>query len=228
MFIAVDGIDGAGKTTLVAKLAELLKPLNPQITKEPTGNSRWGQQLRLAAAEGRLSRKEELEYFHKDRLQHIKEIIQPVIDEGRPVITDRYVDSSLAFQADTPEEADQLYKKSLPDILVPDLTIILRCPVKVGLDRIRNRADRPVTHFETVETLQKARAIYETRRGNNYVHVDATGTAEQTFLESVEILGRRFAEIRVLLRDRQVNYSPQDNESFDNDSIGSEVPTPLK
>ena len=83
MFLAIDGIDGAGKTTLVNHLAVLLQSLSPVITKEPTKNSKWGQRLRRAAIEGRLPLQQEIEYFHKDRLNHIENVIAPALDQDQ-------------------------------------------------------------------------------------------------------------------------------------------------
>ena len=82
MFIVVDGIDGAGKSTLVLQLAELLGSINPEVTKEPTDHSKWGKRLRAAAVEGRLPHDKELEYFRKDRLHHIDRVIKPALEKG--------------------------------------------------------------------------------------------------------------------------------------------------
>lgn len=195
MFIAVDGIDGAGKTTLVRQLVERLKMFDPVATKEPTDKSHWGQKLREAARNGRLPRDEEIEYFHKDRLHHIANVIGPALAAGKTVISDRYVDSTLAFQADSPEQADELYETFLPEILVPDITFILDCPVEIGLRRIRR--DRPsLTEYEKREVLERARAIYESRSGEHYVHLDASGDPNSTFEQAWDQLFRRFRKVQ--------------------------------
>ncbi|MGA0394199.1 MAG: dTMP kinase [Rhodospirillales bacterium] len=193
MFIAVDGIDGSGKTTLVKNLRDHFASQNPVITKEPTDNSQWGQKMRIAAAEGRLSREIELEYFHKDRLEHIATVILPAINQGRIVITDRYVDSMLAYQANTPEEANVLYENVVEEILIPDITFILVCSVEIGLERIRKReADKGLSHFENDNALKRAAAIYESRKGDHYAFCDASGTSENTLRQALETLKQRF------------------------------------
>ncbi len=191
MFIAVDGIDGAGKTTLVSQLSNLLGiQFQPLITKEPTNLSKWGQRLRESAKTGRLPKPVEIEYFHKDRLFHIKNVIRPAILQNRVVLTDRYVDSTLAFQCETIAEADRLYGVFKDEILIPDITFILKCPVEIGLDRIaRNRPDR--TKFENQDTLELARSIYESRKGEHYAFLDASGSIESTFNQAVFELIRR-------------------------------------
>jgi len=191
LFIAVDGIDGSGKTTLVAALAAWLAPLDPVATKEPTSTSEWGRRLRESAVVGRLPKAQEIEYFHRDRLQHIAEVIRPALAAGRPVITDRYVDSLLAFQAEDLADADRLYARFKDEIQVPDVSFILDCPVAVGLARIARGRDGRST-FETDEALERARRIYEARRNDHYCHVKADGTADETFAAARVELIRRF------------------------------------
>lgn len=194
MFIAVDGIDGAGKTTLVRQLIACLRAFDPMETKEPTDQSHWGQKLRTAARNGRLPRDKEIEYFHRDRLHHIRTVIRPALNAGKTVITDRYVDSTLAFQADSPEQAEELYERFLPEILVPDITFILDCPVEIGMARIKR--DRPAfSEYEKREVLERARTIYESRTGDHYVHLDASGDPEATLRQAIEHLKARFRQI---------------------------------
>src|SRR5690242_967775 len=155
MFIAVDGIDGAGKTTLVRQLVSRLKAFDPLSTKEPTDQSHWGQRLRAAAQTGRLPRDKEIKYFHRDRVHHIQSVIRPALEAGRTVICDRYVDSTLAFQTDSPVQADELYEQFASEILTPDITFILDCTVEIGLDRIR-RSRLAFTEYERREVLERA------------------------------------------------------------------------
>lgn len=191
LFIAVDGIDGSGKTTLVNQLADLLQPFDPIVTKEPTSSSKWGRLLRDSASSGRLPRATEIEYFHLDRIYHLEHVIIPMLKRGRAVITDRYVDSTLAFQAESPKEAQELYKQFLPEIREPDLTIILDCLVAVGQQRIQ-KARGKLTKFEDSETLERAKSIYDSRNGTNYCHLDANGSIEFTFGQAVAVLCQRF------------------------------------
>ena len=189
MFIAVDGIDGSGKSTLVKGIVALLAPFRPLTTKEPTDASIWGQRLRRSAKEGRLPRATEIEYFHKDRLHHIATVIRPALERGRIVVTDRYVDSTLAFQADSADEADSLYESYLgTEILRPDITMILRCSVSQGRQRIQRRDKGSVSTFESDEAQRRAKEIYETRFGSHYRFIDASGTEENTLRQAVAVL----------------------------------------
>jgi dTMP kinase len=194
MFIAVDGIDGSGKTTLVGRLIELLRPLDPVATKEPTNDSEWGRRLRASAVSGRLPKATEIDYFHRDRLHHLETVVRPALSAGRPVVTDRYVDSTLAFQADDLADAEHLYSRFAGELLTPDITFILDCPVETGLGRIARGRDGHST-FETNEFLDRARRIYASRQNGHYAHLDASGTANDTFAQANNILQARFPDL---------------------------------
>ena len=210
MFIAVDGIDGAGKTTLVGGLADILNAYAPLITKEPTDDSEWGRRLRASATEGRLPRDRELEFFRKDRVFHVEQVIRPALEAGRWVISDRYVDSTLAFQTDSPEEADTLYQAMLDEILVPDLTIILDCSAEIGLRRVWE-ARHALSQFEKLQTLMKAEKIYRSRRGANYVHIDAEDSAERTLEDAVIAVTGRARSLGIPIATRSVGYHSGDD-----------------
>src|SRR5437867_1133610 len=89
--IAIEGIDGAGKTTQTQLLAGLLQDRGYEVvtTKEPT-KGKWGTMLREKAKTGRLSPEEELNAFLNDRKEHIETIIRPNLEAGKVVIADRY------------------------------------------------------------------------------------------------------------------------------------------
>ncbi len=200
VFIVVDGIDGAGKTTLVQQLATQFAGLDPVVTKEPTDASEWGRALRSSATRGRMACDQEIEYFHKDRLHHLRTLVKPALAAQRLVICDRYVDSTLAFQGRSPADADIMYDGFLPDIVVPDITLILDCPVDTGLARIR-RARSKLTAFEDLSTLERAREIYRTRQGPHYVHIDASRSIEDTFRQACTELNVRFPHLRPFLSE---------------------------
>ena len=193
MFVAVDGIDGAGKTTLARHLQKFFAASNPLVTKEPTADSEWGLALRDSAKNGRLPREIEIEYFHRDRVEHIKNVIKPALAAGRMVISDRYVDSTLAYQCKSPKEADSLYRKFLPEILVPDLTFILDCAVDTGLRRVASR-NNGTSSFENHEVLETARIIFASRKESHHVHIDASRSAHDTFQIVIESFRSRFPD----------------------------------
>lgn len=201
MLIAIDGIDGAGKTTLAESLKRRLACLDPIIEKEPTEHSEWGRRLRESARVGRLPTEVELEYFHKDRIEHIQRIVQPALERGQLVILDRYVDSTLAFQARDVQDANRMYQEFLSEILVPNFTFILDCPPEIGLARIaRSRSEQ--SQFERIDTLNHAETIYHSRQGPTYHHIDATRSAEHTLDQVLRILTTHSEKIRQILEKR--------------------------
>ncbi len=172
MFVVIEGIDGSGKSTLAKAIAEKLGS-RAVLTREPTDASSWGRRLREAEIKGRLNRADEIEHFHRDRMHHLETFIRPALARGQIVITDRYVDLTLAYQASDIADADKLFAQMAPELDVPDLVIVLDLPVETALGRIgKGRGTK--TQFELKETLERARAIYDSRKGPQYHHLDAT------------------------------------------------------
>jgi len=187
LFISVDGIDGAGKTTLCARLADWIGRDNVVLTKEPTADSPYARKIRDGAEIERLSREEELDLFRADRRWHLANRVEPALEQGKTVITDRYVDSTLAFQAHSPEEADTLFERMKSEIRIPDVAFILDCPLAECLRRIEEGRDYRST-FETEHTLERAKAIYDSRRGQHYVHLASNHSPEDTFQAACDFL----------------------------------------
>ena len=207
MFIAIDGIDGAGKTTLAEVLKQILAALDPIVEKEPTTQSRWGRALKESAGSGRLPRDKEIDYFHRDRIHHLESVIKPALASGKIVILDRYVDSTLAYQSESPQHAEDLYQQFLPEILVPDITFILDCPPEVGLARIA-KSRNGNSKFEKLQTLKSAQLIYEARKGPTYVHIDATKQKQETLAQVLEVLSARFEKIKATLVSQGYSTNP--------------------
>jgi dTMP kinase len=193
MFIVIEGVDGTGQSTLAQALVERLGTDRVVLTREPTADSSWGRQLRQSAAEGRLSREEEIEYFHRDRLHHLETLIRPALASGKIVICDRYVDSTLAYQAASPEEADRLYERMKAELLEPDIVFVLDCPVDLALKRIGDGRDGH-SRFERKETLETASRIYASREGQRYHHLDAAKPPEVVLEEALAVLERHGLE----------------------------------
>lgn len=159
LLVAIEGIDGAGKTTLARRLRAYLDALGVVVTlsKEPTAGP-WGMRLRESAATGRLKAGDEVKFLLRDRIQHVEEVIQPALTRGEVVILDRYFPSMIAYQGARgyPVDGLQRLNEFAP---TPDVTILVDVSPEVGLARIAARGDTP-NSFETLETLQRARRIF--------------------------------------------------------------------
>lgn len=160
LLIAVEGIDGAGKTTVAATLAQWCgeRGLLCGLSKEPT-SLQWGRKLRESAASGRLNLDEEMEMFLKDREQHVQDSIQPALNDGAIMILDRYYWSTAAYQGARGANVPEVIEFNEATFPVPDLVLLLDLPVEVGQNRINCRGDQP-NAFEGVEALEKCRTIF--------------------------------------------------------------------
>lgn len=183
LLIAIEGIDGAGKTTLAEGLRNLLAPSGARITlgKEPTRGP-WGMKLRDSAAHGRLTPENEKRFLLLDRRQHVDDVIRPALARGEVVILDRYYPSMVAYQGAAGLPVAQLLDDNAfaPR---PDVLILLDLPPALGLERIRARGDQP-NAFETLDTLLAVRAIFLALQESGLCVIDATRTVEQVQAEA--------------------------------------------
>jgi len=151
MLIAFEGGEGSGKSTQARKLAEWLteRGVAVTVTHEP-GATDFGRRVRsilLDSADGSLTPRAEALLFAADRAHHVDTVIRPALDRGDVVITDRYVDSSLAYQgagrALSVEDIRRLSRWATNG-LRPDLTVLLDIDPELGLERARTggAADR--------------------------------------------------------------------------------------
>lgn len=162
ILLAVEGIDGAGKTTQVELLAESLRAAGLEVvtSKEPTGG-KWGQKIRESAMNGRLPLDEELEAFIRDRQEHVASTISPSLEQGKTVILDRYFYSTIAYQGERGADVDVLDRKMKELAPEPDMVIVLDVEPYQGLSRIvRGRGEEP-NRFESADSLARVRTIFK-------------------------------------------------------------------
>jgi dTMP kinase len=176
MFIAIEGIDGSGKGTQAKLLNKWLKEKGYEtfLTKEPTTGV-IGRLLREALKEGGLDSKTEALLFAADRAEHVKEIL-PKLEEGRVVITERYLLSSMAYQGASGVSMEWVKEvnRFAPS---PDIVLLLDVSPEVGLKRITFREKE---YFERREFLSKVREIYLDleKDHKNIIKIDASGSIE--------------------------------------------------
>lgn len=175
--IVLEGIDGAGKTTQIDLLAESLRALGETVvqSKEPTTGA-WGQKIRASAASGRMSPAEELEAFIMDRREHVREVIQPGLDAGAFVLLDRYFYSTIAYQGSRGGDVDGL-REQMREFPRPTRVYVLDVDPEIGLQRVSSRDGQP-NHFESVDQLTLARAIFLRMNSDITAHIDGASTIE--------------------------------------------------
>ena len=149
LFLALEGGEGAGKSTQARLLVDWLQTAGREVvlTREP-GATAVGQQIRAVLLDpmtGGISPRAEAMLYAADRAQHVAQVILPALERGAVVVTDRYVDSSLAYQGagrelDLPEVA-RLSRWATGGVR-PDLTLLLDVDPTIGLARIAGAPDR--------------------------------------------------------------------------------------
>jgi dTMP kinase len=159
LLLAMEGIDGAGKTTQIRALEALLRQASVPFvaTKEPTTGP-WGRKIRESARTGRMSPADELEAFLRDRQEHVTDLLLPSLQAGKVVLIDRYYFSTVAYQGARGLDPQDLLARNAfaPE---PDLLIVLDVDPEVGLRRVRERGD-VADQFEQEAELRRARAIF--------------------------------------------------------------------
>jgi dTMP kinase len=186
ILIAVEGIDGAGKTTQVRMLREALERAGeiPVVSKEPT-NGPWGKIIKDSATTGRLSVEAELDAFINDRTQHVDELIAPALDQGRIVILDRYFYSSIAYQGSRGASVEEVRTVMESRFPIPDAVFVLDIDPAVGIHRIAHSRGEEPNHFEDRANLAKAREIFQAMVGSNIHHIDGAMSPEAVHAELV-------------------------------------------
>ena len=170
LFITFEGVEGAGKSTQIRRLAASLvkEGVSVLVTREPGGTqiSERIREVLLEREHHKMVSTTELLLYAAARSQHVAECIAPALAEGRTVISDRFGDATTAYQGHgrgLDLELIHHLNRVATGGLVPDLTIVLDVPVKVGLGRARRRRrsmDR--LEIENLEFHQRVREGYLT------------------------------------------------------------------
>jgi len=186
VFVAFEGGEGAGKSTQVRLLAEWLTRMGREVmvTREPGGTA-LGERIRamlLDVATGSIDARTEALLYAADRAEHVSGVIRPALSRGAVVVTDRYVDSSIAYQGSGRDLAAQdvvALSEWATDGLRPDLTVVLDIDPQQGLRRVHESWDRleqePLAFHERVRESFLHLAAEDPRR---YLVVDAIEPAE--------------------------------------------------
>lgn len=173
ILIAMEGIDGAGKTTQVEALRDafIRAGETPVVSKEPTDGP-WGRKIRESAANGRMPVDEELTAFVQDRTEHVAQVIVPALSKGKIVILDRYFYSTIAYQGCRGVDHVCLERLMESQFPVPDVVFVIDLDPRISIDRIHHfRKDTP-NEFEQLDGLRKAREIFRSLRGDHIKVVD--------------------------------------------------------
>lgn len=174
LLIAFEGIDGVGKTTQANLLYNYLRTRGYHVllTREPT-DGLYGQKIRaLFVSREKVTPREELDLFTNDRRQHVEEVIEPALNNGWIVLTDRYYFSTMAYQGAmglSPSDIRRLNEDFAP---VPDLVILLVARPGETIARIKNNRKQKPNSFEKADYLRQVQDIFLGLKDDFIVQVD--------------------------------------------------------
>jgi len=198
VFIAFEGGEGSGKSTQATKLRDWFEErhFDVVLTREPGGTD-LGSQLRrvlLDKGTGAVAPRAEALLYAADRAEHVHSVVRPALNRGSIVITDRYVDSSIAYQGSgrvLPSEDVLRISRWATEGLIPDLTILLDIPSAAGLARCGTLDRLESEPLEFHERVRRSFLQLATVEPDRYLVVDASGTPE----EVAKVIFSRFEEL---------------------------------
>jgi len=157
VFIVIEGLDGSGKTTQTNLLAKKLSENHKVLCTAEPSQGKIGSFIRNGCLyeEKRLPTEAEALLFAADRIEHMQNEIAPSLAEGKTVICDRYIYSSLAYQGSVGLSLDWI-KTINARALQSDFTLF----IDVSPERVLERLQRKKSVMETLETQQKVREVY--------------------------------------------------------------------
>ncbi len=201
LFITFEGCDGCGKTSVIQALSiELQKAgITPLVTREP-GGSLIAEEIRniiLDKKNTMMDPRTEALLYAASRRQHLAEIVLPALKEGKIVISDRYLDSSLAYQGYARNIGiDAVYSINAfaIDDTMPDITFFLDVRPEVALKRIAQNRDESEINRLDLEKLEFHNKVYDAyllllkKFPERIVRIDASKTIEEEVKEIKNII----------------------------------------
>lgn len=187
-FIVFEGVEGSGKSTQARRLAEALGD-GAILTKEPGGTplGRTIRELVLHPGHEQLAISTEVLLFFADRAQHVADVIIPALGEGKTVISDRYVASSLAYQGfgrGLSIEHIRAVAALATGGLIPDVNVFLDVPIAIGLGRVRGRGPQDRMESERFGFYERVRAGYRqmiAEDPEHWVTIDASVRPDEVY-----------------------------------------------
>lgn len=176
LFITFEGVEGSGKTTQVELLAQALSTWAPVIVREP-GGTELGERMRDVLLFGGMAidREAEMYLFMAARAQAVHEVIGPALDAGRIVITDRFHDSTLAYQGGG-RGLSVYWPPSFPK---PDITFLVAIPVEVG-------HTRKLLAGQHLDRVERESLEFHQRVADAYLRVAASEPQRYTVLDGTQ------------------------------------------
>lgn len=201
LFLTIEGIEGAGKSTLAEELGRRLSSgcRCAIVTREP-GGGKIGDSIRelLLGCREQMSERAELLLFEAARAQHVDDVIRPALERGDIVICDRFADSSIAYQG-IARGIGRLKVERLNQFatlgLKPDLTILLDLPANAGLARQRSLDRISSENLRFHESVREGYLAVARAEPERIRIIDATQSFELVVAEALEAVEYALAEV---------------------------------
>lgn len=204
LFLSLDGVDGAGKSTQIAKLIDWFKRQGrTAISPRDPGSTALGESLReilLHRHEIELSMTAEMLLYMASRAQLVREVIRPALETDHVVIADRYLLANVVYQGCAGgENIEHIWQVGsiATDGLMPQLTIVLDLPVEIAIGRIARGLDRLESRGQDYMQRVRDGFLQQARRlGDAAIVVDASLPADEVHGIIVQALRERWTPIR--------------------------------
>ena len=201
MVITFEGIEGSGKSSLIAQLKKYFKSskLEAFFSKEPGGTD-LGKEIRkiLLNPKHSFDPTSELLLLLADRAEHVQKIIRPNLQKNKLFFCDRYLDSTLAYQGSGRNLDKKIIREMFKalDFPIPDLTILLDVPVQIGLSRARKRNKLDRFEKEDLNFHENVRRSYLDLAKNDSSRIvlfDSSISEEELFKKAINLIKSRIS-----------------------------------
>lgn len=209
-FVVFEGGEGSGKSTQAKKLAKALESEGvPHLLTHEPGGSALGYELRnllLDSEREPISKKAEALLFMADRAEHVEKVVLPALREGRVVISDRYIASTIAYQAyagGLPIDIIEAFSNWASGYLYPDITFYLDIDPGIGLQRALLRGKGNRIDVESITYHELVRKGFRQQADDTWVSIDARDTV---FKIHIDVLMR----VKMLLQEKVIHEDTRD------------------
>jgi len=187
LFIVFEGIDGCGKSTQARMLADRLTKSGVPVllTAEPSDSPAG---LAIKSMKTRPAAEEEVRLFTGDRRHHVKHVIEPALREGRTVVCDRYIYSSVAYQGARGIDRQAIIYMNREFARPADITFLLEIPVEAALSRIASKRPQGFSPFELQEDLMAVNNVYRRLSDPLLYRIDGAHPPDQVHEAVLDIL----------------------------------------
>ncbi len=170
-FITLEGMDGAGKSTHIPSIIEMLKARGHEVvsTREP-GGTPLGERLRELLLHETMHAETETLLMFAARREHIANVIKPALERGAYVLSDRFTDASFAYQSGAKGVSAnkvEILEQWVQEDLQPDMTLLFDVPVEVSIARLAGARSPDKFERESAEFFTKIRNAYLQRASQN-------------------------------------------------------------